>query len=137
MHDMIALVAAAVVIAAVWLAMRRGRVAPRDAQRLVADGAQLLDVRTAQEFEDGHLPGARNLPLHDVRQDPLQAGALDRPQVIYCRSGARSAMAARRMRNAGFVHVFDLGPMAAWPVTPAAASIDGEGLDQSKLGDID
>lgn len=116
MPDMVALAAAAVVVAALWLAMKAGRVAPAEAQRLVRAGADLVDVRSPAEFADGHLVGAVNVPL-DQLGDPPEVFGSDRarPLVVYCRSGARSAMAARRLRKAGFRQVFDLGPMDAWP----------------------
>lgn len=120
MPDMIALAAAAIVVCAVWLAMRSGRVAPGEAARLVRDGALLLDVRSEAEFAEGHLPGAISAPIDAVRAQPLSFASLDQPVVVYCRSGARSALAARALRLAGCKHVFNLGPMTAWPVDHTA-----------------
>ena len=53
-------------------------------------GAVLLDVRTPEEYRDGHLPGAKNLPLDRLDTIAEPAGS---PLFVYCRSGARSAQA--------------------------------------------
>ncbi|MCS7045644.1 MAG: FAD-dependent oxidoreductase [Gemmataceae bacterium] len=61
----------------------------------------LLDVRTRQEFEAGHVPGAINLPIDDLRQ---RLGELptDRPIVVYCQVGQRGYLATRILLQAGF-----------------------------------
>jgi phage shock protein E len=74
----------------------------------------LLDVRTAEEFADGHLDGAVNLSILDA--DFLDRVAqLDRSVSygIYCRSGNRSAAALEAMRELGFTDLVDLGSVAA------------------------
>jgi phage shock protein E len=57
---------------------------PNDVRRLLQDGAQLLDVLAADEFEHDHLPGAINIPLKQL--DATSAARLDRnrPVVVYC-----------------------------------------------------
>ncbi len=80
------------------------------------DDVVLLDVRTAQEFAEGHLDGAVNL---DVTSPDFTAGLgeLD-PEAtyaVYCRSGNRSQTAIAAMRDAGFSAVADLsGGIQAW-----------------------
>ena len=83
------------------------------ARKLVADGAQLLDVRTGVEFRQGHLDGALNIPVDQLNRR-MDEVARDRPVVIYCRSGARSSRAARMLQGEGITDVHDLGPMTAW-----------------------
>lgn len=65
--------------------------------------ATVIDVRTAEEFAEGHLQGAVNI---DLMSDSFAAkvGALpkDAEYIVYCRSGNRSAQAAAIMRDAGF-----------------------------------
>lgn len=87
-------------------------VSSSEAHQLVARGAVLLDVRTPEEFAAGHLEGARNIPLGELS---ARMGELprDRPVVVYCRSGARSARAVARLREAGY-QARDLGAMSAW-----------------------
>lgn len=95
--------------------MRRGRVRPREARELVRAGALLVDVRSPQEFAQGHIEGAQNMPLPRLSQDLEASAARGRPIVVYCRSGMRSRLAAQRLRQAGFAQVHDLGPASAWP----------------------
>jgi len=82
-------------------------------RRLVADGALLLDVRTPGEFQEGHVPHAKNIPVQELRQRLHEVGPSKRPVVVYCRSGGRSAQAAAILCQAGY-QVRDIGPMTAW-----------------------
>lgn len=84
-----------------------------EAHRLVAGGATLLDVRTAEEFAEGHLPGAMNIPVDQVRIRIAEIPA-NHPIVVYCLSGGRSAAASETLRAAGRQNVYNLGPMSAW-----------------------
>lgn len=89
------------------------RVDGAEAARLVNDeGATLVDVRTPGEYAQGHVDGALNVPLQEL---PGGASAIDQghPVVVYCRSGRRSAEAARILAREGY-EVHDLGPMSAW-----------------------
>ena len=83
------------------------------ARAWVAAGAQLVDVRTPAEFSSRHLDGARNLPV-DSLLDGLRLLERDVPVVVYCRSGMRSAKAARMFREQGFARVHDMGAMSNW-----------------------
>lgn len=83
-----------------------------EARAAVAKGATLLDVRTVDEFNELHLPGAANIPL-DQLFDRLSAVPKEKPVVIYCASGARSSVAAGVLAKAGY-EVMDLGAMGNW-----------------------
>lgn len=79
-------------------------------------GLVVLDVRTAEEFGEGYLPGA---VLVDFYADDFVAriDELDRdvPYLVYCRVGGRSARAAQLMDSLGFASVSDVeGGMVAW-----------------------
>lgn len=93
---------------------------PPLAHRLVEqEGALLLDVRTPEEYEAGHVDGARNIPHDQVsaRIDELRSwtdGKGDAPIVVYCRSGRRSGMAKEALLEAGFSKVTNLGGMGNW-----------------------
>lgn len=73
----------------------------------------LLDVRTPQEFREGHIPGAVNIEL-DGLANRLAEIPRDEPVVVYCRSGRRSQMAAQILAQAGFTNITDLGGIVAW-----------------------
>jgi rhodanese-related sulfurtransferase len=105
------------VIALVFLVLwwvKRPDVSPGEARRLVEQGASLVDVRSAGEFEGGHIDGARNIPVSEIGARASELGAKERPIVLYCASGTRSAMAARTLRAAGFTRVFNLGARSNW-----------------------
>lgn len=100
--------------AALFLFKRMGAIDGPKAQALVKAGAKLVDVRSPGEFSSGHIPGAVNVPLPDLGKKADKLGPKDKPVVVYCASGARSAMARSQLKSAGFTQVFNLGPMTNW-----------------------
>lgn len=72
-----------------------------EAQTLIEDGAQLVDVRAEHEWNAGHIGGAKHLPLAELAG---RTGEIDkeRPVVLYCRGGNRSKMATDALADAGF-----------------------------------
>ena len=86
-------------------------------QKLSDNGnVQLLDTRTAEEFAEGHLPGALNADWYQEDFLDQAQAALDpfRPVLVYCRSGRRSAQAARALAKAGFQVSNLKGGILAW-----------------------
>lgn len=84
-----------------------------EAQQLVREGALLLDVRNADEFQRGHLAGAVNLPLPDLAtRNPVWPKG--RAIVVYCHLGIRSTQAESLLRAQGFERVSNLGPMSRY-----------------------
>ncbi len=77
------------------------RIAPSEARLKVAQGARWLDIRHAKEFNYSHLPGAMNIPLHELR---LRIEELDREThyICYCRTGHRSSATAFLLVQNGF-----------------------------------
>lgn len=111
------LVAAVLAVAAVagyLLFVRNNAPAALDARALVARGALLLDVRTPEEFQQGHLPSAVNVPVQELERRLAEVVSPARDVVVYCRSGRRSKQAADLLKAHGFTAVHDLGPMTAW-----------------------
>lgn len=84
------------------------------AHEMVAAGAVLLDVRTPREYEEGHLPGAINIPVDQVLSRVAEIGPPTTAVVVYCLSGGRSARAATALQQVGFGNVLNLGPKTAW-----------------------
>ena len=78
------------------------------------ENAILIDVRQPDEFEAGHIPGARNVPTQKLRDFSLEVTDPDTPIYVYCLSGARSARAVHALRGAGFTAVTDLGGINAY-----------------------
>lgn len=83
-----------------------------EARALVGSGAVLLDVRTPDEFNELHLEGAQNIPLQELGRS-LGSLPKDKPIVVYCAVGSRSAVAAGLLAKSGY-DVRNLGAMENW-----------------------
>lgn len=76
--------------------------------------AQLVDIREPNEFENGHILGARNIPLSQFRMR-IKEFRTDQPVYIYCQSGMRTGRAAQLLRKHGVKEIHDLkGGFKAW-----------------------
>ena len=72
-------------------------------------------MRTQEEYDGGHIPGAVCLPSEDITADlPLPFGR-DAEILVYCRSGRRSAEAAEKLADMGYENVADFGGILDWP----------------------
>ena len=71
------------------------------AQQKVLDGAQWIDVRYPSEYQYDRLPGARNIPLSEIR-NAFGALAMDEEYIVYCQSGRRSSAAAFLLAQRGY-----------------------------------
>ena len=87
-----------------------------EAIRLMNGGAVLVDLRSANQFKDGHITGAKNIPGDQVAADPKVVEKLaSKTVVLYCDDGATTAAAQRTLARAGIKDVFSLrGGLAAW-----------------------
>lgn len=79
--------------------------------------AVLLDVRTPQEYHEGHIPCSRNVPLQSLSDIRDITEAKDTPLFVYCRSGARSSEAASILRKMGYKRVENIGGIIAYQGT--------------------
>lgn len=103
------LVAVSVVVA--FLVIKRlGLVGERAAREMLQRGAEIIDVRGEAEFRAGHIPGAINIPLGELRTsirrfvpDPTT------PLLLHCLSGGRSAIGRRILRSQGYPNAHNLG----------------------------
>ncbi len=81
---------------------------------MISSGAVVVDVRTPDEFREGHLPQATNVPIQDFSQrlaeiDALTGGDKTKPVVVYCASGNRSGKAKQQLEAAGYTQVVNGG----------------------------
>jgi len=86
-------------------------------QQLIAKGdGIIIDVRTSQEFNSGHIIDATNIDFYsDDFSDKLEIVRKDVPIYVYCRSGGRSSSAANKMEKLGFTKVYNLlGGIGSW-----------------------
>jgi rhodanese-related sulfurtransferase len=90
-------------------------VTPADALKEHDSGAVFLDVREANEWNLGHIPGAVFLPLASVESKVEELVPHDRRVIVYCARGNRSAVAADRMQNLGYTNVVSMAAgIAGW-----------------------
>ena len=76
----------------------------------LGDASILIDVRTPEEFKSGYIPDAINIPLDQLKEEiPKVVKDLNKTLLIYCRSGNRSAAAAKELKALGYRVVLDLG----------------------------
>ncbi|WP_273568533.1 rhodanese-like domain-containing protein [Maribacter halichondriae] len=88
------------------------------AEAVTGKKVQLVDVRTANEFRGGHIKNAINIDFFNAGNFAKAFEKMDKskPVYLYCRSGARSQKAARRLVDMGFSKIYDLkGGFMRWP----------------------
>lgn len=105
-----------------------------EAEQAIREADLLLDVREADEYATGHLPGAMLVPrgiLEFKLSSTPELGARDRKVVLYCKTSGRAALAALAMQEMGYIDVQSIaGGFEAWAaagkpvVKPQAPSFD-------------
>jgi phage shock protein E len=105
-----ALLMVAAGVAVVFVTKRAGQISAPTAREHLQNGALVIDVRSAGEFNSGHLPVAINLPLDEL-ETALPRRVKDRNQVLllHCLSGTRSGLAKIKLKRMGYPNVFNLG----------------------------
>ena len=81
-------------------------------------GATIVDVRTAEEFNESHYPDACNIPVDQIQKRMAEFGEKNSSLVLYCASGSRSAYAARILKSAGYTDVINAGGLEDMPGLP-------------------
>lgn len=79
------------------------------------EGYVILDVRTAEEFQEKHIPGAINVPNEEIGTDSIEE-LPDKEQLIlvYCRSGNRSKQASEKLVDLGYTNIVEFGGINDW-----------------------
>ena len=93
-------------------------ISPDKAEEALPSADLLLDVREPDEFRDGHIPGAINIPRglleFKLSSDP-ELENRDQKVVVYCKTSGRAALAARALKEMGYLHIFSIeGGFDAW-----------------------
>ena len=78
------------------------------------DGAVLLDVRTPDEYRQGHIPGSKNVPLQSIDRVNAVVENKGTPIFVHCLSGARSRQAAAILKQMGYTNVKNIGGISAY-----------------------
>ena len=98
------------------LALLAEDITPEKAQTLLAmkNPPQVIDIRTPEEFADGHYPGAINIPHETILDGLNQLGVTaDIAVILYCRSGNRSGQAEQVLQQKGFTKARNAGGLKA------------------------
>lgn len=76
--------------------------------------AVLLDVRTVEEYQQGHIEGSKNIPLQNIQYVKDSISAMDKPIYVHCLSGSRSAQAVSVLKSMGYTDVTNIGGINAY-----------------------
>jgi len=92
------------------------KISAAEAQKMMSGDVIILDVRTQEEYDSGHIKDAILLPYDEIS---IKAESVipDKNAVIlvYCRSGGRSRVAANELIDIGYTEVYDFGGVMSWP----------------------
>ena len=93
------------------------KITPRQGREMIdAGGVTLVDVRTAGEYAQGHIPGAILVPNDIIAsRPPEKLPDKSAPIIVYCRSGSRSKQAADKLLAIGYRQIYDMGGIIDWP----------------------
>ena len=85
-------------------------------EKIINEGAILVDVRTQEEYDEAHIDGAVLLTLDTIDEDSAKdvIGNKDKVVIVYCKSGVRSGQAADILKDLGYKNVYNLGAMSNW-----------------------
>lgn len=104
------LLVAVVVIGLLFVMKNAGLVPEQDVLKHMKQGALVIDVRSPEEFNSGHLPEAINIPVDQI-ETALPQRVKDRNQtlLLHCASGMRSGVAQKKLVSLGYVNAHNLG----------------------------
>ena len=85
-------------------------------EKIINEGAVVVDVRSEDEYNQNHIGGAILLSLDNITEDSVSAliDSKDTPIIVYCRSGNRSSQALVKLEALGYTKVYDLGSIDNW-----------------------
>lgn len=86
---------------------------PVDYSALVKNGAIVIDVRSRNEFENGHIPGSLNIPLDQLKKNLQRLPDKQQAVILCCASGVRSSSAKAMLKAHGYSKVFNGGSWSA------------------------
>lgn len=84
-------------------------------EQKIKAGAVVVDVRSVDEYQDEHFPKSLNIPVNELSGRAGEIGPKDKPVVLYCASGSRSAMGTRILKSLGFTDVVNAGGLYDMP----------------------
>lgn len=93
---------------------KRFDLTPEEAkQRLLQEDVYLLDVRSIEEYQEGHIPHAHLIPLPELAKRLVELPK-NQSIFVYCRSGQRANQAKKLLCSSGFTSVYNIGGVVQW-----------------------
>ena len=91
------------------------KISSQQAEAMMSDDVIILDVRTQEEFDNGHIKNAVLLPDYEIKEK-AESVITDKNQtvLVYCRTGVRSEAASKELIEMGYTNVFDFGGIVDW-----------------------
>lgn len=89
------------------------KITSEEAKKLIKQETIMIDVRTKEEYESGHIENAINIPYDDINNKTLKKQK-NINIIVYCQSGNRSKTAANTLIKLGYKNVYDLGSINNW-----------------------
>lgn len=85
-------------------------------EKIINEGAIMVDVRTEAEYNEKHIDGSVLLTLDTIDETSVSSivDSKDTPIIVYCRSGNRSSQALTKLEALGYTEVYDLGSIDNW-----------------------
>ena len=84
-------------------------------EKIINQGAILVDVRTKEEYDEKHIDGAVLLPVDEITKEKVDNIIKTNDiMIVYCKSGARSSQAVTKLNELGYNNVYNLGSMSNW-----------------------
>ena len=93
------------------------KISQEEAHKMIQENpnAVILDVRTAPEYAEKHIPMAKLVPNEEIKDQPIDGLSKDATILVYCRTGHRSKQASDKLVKMGYKHIYDFGGITTWP----------------------
>lgn len=98
------------------------KITAREAKKMIdKGGVTVVDVRTAEEYAERHIPGAVLVPVEAIGEEPPAAlPNKDAVLLVHCRTGVRSKQASDKLMKLGYTQIYDFGGIVDWPYETAS-----------------
>ena len=99
-----------------------------EAKRLMPGACAIVDMRTREEYDEGHIPGAICIPVESITRPPELLPDYNETVLVYCRSGRRSKQAAQKLASMGYTDIREFGGINDWTGGTVTAEEDTDFL---------
>lgn len=89
-------------------------ISSEEAFKMMNDDTIILDVRTNEEYNNGHIKNALNIPLDDIINEKINIDK-NKTILVYCQSGNRSQKASSKLVSLGYEKIYNFGGINNWP----------------------